>query len=136
MSNKRIPAIRFRGFRGEWENNEFSRIFDFPVSTNSLSRAKLNYEKGTIKSIHYGDILVNYDVILDVKNAKIPFITNGILDKYKVNLLNNGDLVFADAAEDETVGKAIEINNLTDQNVVAGLHTIVARAKKKNLLTI
>ncbi|MDT2904325.1 restriction endonuclease subunit S [Lactococcus lactis] len=46
-------------------------------------------------------------------------------------MLENGDLIFADAAEDETVGKAVEVNGLTEENLVAGLHTIVARSKDK-----
>ncbi|MDT2782693.1 restriction endonuclease subunit S [Vagococcus fluvialis] len=131
MKEKMIPEIRFKGFTDTWEQRKLGEVFYFPVSTNSLSRAQLNYTSGKIKSIHYGDILVNYSSILDVKNDTIPFITDGDLDKYKSNLLENGDLVFADAAEDETVGKAIEVNNLTDENLVAGLHTIVARAKSK-----
>ena len=40
-------------------------------------------------------------------------------------------MIFADAAEDETVGKAVEVNGLTEENLVAGLHTIVARPKDK-----
>ena len=79
--------------------------------------------------MHYGDILVNYNTVLDVKTDIIPFITEGEIDKYKSNLLKNRDLVFADAAEDMSVGKAIEINNITTENIVAGLHTIVARAR-------
>ena len=105
--------------------------FEFSVSTNSLSRAQLNYEKGNIKSIHYGDILIKYNSILEITKDKIPFITDGSIEKYKPNLLENGDVVFADAAEDETVGKAVEINGISDEYVVAGLHTIVARPKEK-----
>ena len=96
-----------------------------------MSRAQLNYEKGNIKSIHYGDILIKYNSILEITKDKIPFITDGSIEKYKPNLLENGDVVFADAAEDETVGKAVEINGISDEYVVAGLHTIVARPKEK-----
>src|SRR5699024_2703197 len=39
----------------------------------------------------------------------------------------NGDIVFADAAEDETVGKCTEILGLDTQTVIAGLHTIPCR---------
>uniref|UniRef100_UPI0032426FD8 restriction endonuclease subunit S n=1 Tax=Lactococcus sp. TaxID=44273 RepID=UPI0032426FD8 len=101
------------------------------MSTNSLSRALLNYDEGDIKSVHYGDILIKYPTILNIKNDKIPYITGGKLEKYKSSLLENGDLIFADAAEDETVGKAVEVNGLTEENLVAGLHTIVARSKDK-----
>ena len=115
----------------DWEQRKLGDTFEFSVSTNSLSRAQLNYEKGNIKSIHYGDILIKYNSILEITKDKIPFITDGSIEKYKPNLLENGDVVFADAAEDETVGKAVEINGISDEYVVAGLHTIVARPKEK-----
>lgn len=125
------PEIRFPGFTDDWEQRKLGDTFEFSVSTNSLSRAQLNYEKGNIKSIHYGDILIKYNSILEITKDKIPFITDGSIEKYKPNLLENGDVVFADAAEDETVGKAVEINGISDEYVVAGLHTIVARPKEK-----
>jgi len=131
MSNEAItPEVRFKEFTNGWEKLEFPVAFEFPVTTNSLSRSQLNYDKGEIKSIHYGDILVNYNAILDVTKDKIPFITNGILRDYKSNLLANGDIVFADASEDEMVGKAVEVNGKNDKKIVSGLHTIVARPKK------
>ena len=128
---KKVPELRFKGFTDDWEERKFDECFNFPVSTNSLSRALLNYDEGDIKSVHYGDILIKYPAILNIKNDKIPYITGGKLEKYKSSLLENGDLIFADAAEDETVGKAVEVNGLTEENLVAGLHTIVARPKDK-----
>ena len=128
---ERVPKRRFPGFTDDWELRKFDECFNFPVSTNSLSRALLNYDEGDIKSVHYGDILIKYPAILNIKNDKIPYITGGKLEKYKSSLLENGDLIFADAAEDETVGKAVEVNGLTEENLVAGLHTIVARPKDK-----
>lgn len=130
-TNNNIPAYRFQGYTDAWELRKFDECFNFPVSTNSLSRALLNYDEGDIKSVHYGDILITYPAILNIKNDKIPYITGGKLEKYKSSLLENGDLIFADAAEDETVGKAVEVNGLTEENLVAGLHTIVARPKDK-----
>ncbi|KST43160.1 MULTISPECIES: restriction endonuclease subunit S [Lactococcus] len=131
MMSKKSPQLRFEGFTDDWEERKVDECFNFPVSTNSLSRALLNYDEGDIKSVHYGDILIKYPTILNIKNDKIPYITGGKLEKYKSSLLENGDLIFADAAEDETVGKAVEVNGLTEENLVAGLHTIVARSKDK-----
>ena len=128
---KKVPQYRLQGYTDAWELHKFDECFNFPVSTNSLSRALLNYDEGDIKSVHYGDILIKYPAILNIKNDKIPYITGGKLEKYKSSLLENGDLIFADAAEDETVGKAVEVNGLTEENLVAGLHTIVARPKDK-----
>ena len=130
-NGEKVPELRFAGFADDWEQRKFDECFNFPVSTNSLSRALLNYDEGDIKSVHYGDILIKYPAILNIKNDKIPYITGGKLEKYKSSLLENGDLIFADAAEDETVGKAVEVNGLTEENLVAGLHTIVARSKDK-----
>ena len=45
-------------------------------------------------------------------------------------LLQDGDIVFADTAEDNTVGKAIEIVNAKSRQIVAGLHTIPFRPNK------
>lgn len=131
MTNKNIPEIRFSGFIEEWEQCKFENCFNFPVSTNSLSRAMLNFDEGEVKNIHYGDILIKYPSIVDIKREEIPYITDVTLEKYESNLLKNGDLIFADAAEDETVGKAVEIRGITFEKIVSGLHTIVARAKEQ-----
>ena len=45
-------------------------------------------------------------------------------------LLQDGDVVIADTAEDETVGKVTEVQNLGNGKLVAGLHTIPCRVKK------
>lgn len=125
---KSMPVIRFKGFSEAWEQRKFEDCFNFPVSTNSLSRVMLNYDKGEVKNVHYGDVLIKYPCILNIKKEEIPYITGGCLEAYNSNLLENGDLIFADAAEDETVGKAVEVNGITNENLVSGLHTIVARA--------
>ncbi|MBC1415940.1 restriction endonuclease subunit S [Listeria innocua] len=122
------PKRRFAGFTDDWEQRKFEDCFKFPVSTNSLSRVMLNYDKGEVKNVHYGDVLIKYPCILNIKKEEIPYITGGCLKTYNSNLLENGDLIFADAAEDETVGKAVEVNGITNENLVSGLHTIVARA--------
>ena len=44
--------------------------------------------------------------------------------------LVTGDIVIADAAEDETAGKATEIVNQSDEQIVAGLHTIACKPKE------
>ena len=126
---KKEPNIRFKGFEGEWEESTMSAKFNFDTPHNSLSRDKLNAEDGDVKDIHYGDILVKYNAVVDAQADDIPHITNSSVSDYADSLLMNGDVVFADTAEDETAGKAVEIQNADDNNVVAGLHTIVARPK-------
>lgn len=78
--------------------------------------------------MHYGDILTIFGECLDVRNVQLPYINNdNLVDKYRTSFLKNGDIVFADAAEDETVGKCTEILGLTTQIVISGLHTIPCR---------
>lgn len=121
------PEIRFKGFTGEWKAQNLEAITN-PVSNNSLSRAKLNYKFGTAKNIHYGDILVRFDAVLDANRQDLPFITEqSEVDKLVGAALQLGDIVFADAAEDETVGKSVELAVASKQPVFAGLHTITFR---------
>jgi type I restriction enzyme S subunit len=126
-----VPEIRFKGFEGDWEEYDFNKTF-INISNNSLSREKLNYDGGKAKNVHYGDILVKFGEILDVQLEELPFITdNATVIKLKNNLLNDGDIIFSDAAEDETVGKCVEILNLNNEKILSGLHTIAVRPKQK-----
>ena len=69
--------------------------------------------------------------MLDAQNDELPFITERSKDDFKGALLQNGDIIIADTAEDETTGKVCEIVNIQDKDVVAGLHTMVCRPKNK-----
>ncbi|MCD8070487.1 MAG: restriction endonuclease subunit S [Akkermansiaceae bacterium] len=126
-----VPEVRFAGFAEDWESLKFDKTFDVTVPSNTFSRAKLNYERGEVKSVHYGDILIKYGASIDVNADEIPYINDCLLIQYKENLLHEGDIIFADTAEDETAGKAAEIVNLRGYSVVAGLHTIVCRPLEK-----
>jgi len=127
VEKNKIPKIRFKGFSDEWGNNKYSETFT-NIPNNTLSRAELNYSLGLAKNIHYGDILIKYGELLDVKEDEIPFISNDVLaNKYRSSKLKNGDVIIADAAEDETVGKCTELMNLNEEVVVSGLHTIPIR---------
>ena len=126
-SNEDVPEIRFKAFTEKWKKGNLGDIFDFNIPTNTMSRALLNDSEGQVKNIHYGDILIKYNNCLDANKEKIPFVNNGNIKDFKKCYLKNGDIVFADAAEDEAVGKSIEIFNVGDNHIVSGLHTIVAR---------
>jgi type I restriction enzyme S subunit len=131
MSEKLTPEIRFNGFNDAWRKRKFCEIFDSTIPNNTLPRSELNYESGEVKNIHYGDILVKLGAYVDVVNETLPFITNGKIDDYKSRLLQDGDVVFADTAEDETTGKAVEVANVNDSNIVCGLHTIAYRPNRQ-----
>lgn len=112
----------------EWEVIDFNDCFEL-LPNNTFSRAELNYNCGDFKNIHYGDILIKFPAILDCSAMEIPFINTSHVIKNNRALVKDGDIIFADTAEDETVGKAIEIFNAGSQKLVSGLHTIPCRPK-------
>ena len=126
-----VPEIRFKGFTDPWEQRKLDEAFGFTVPNNTLSRAELNQESGSVRNVHYGDVLIKYGSVLDAQNDELPFITGRSKDDFKGALLQNGDIIIADTAEDETTGKVCEIVNIQDKDVVAGLHTMVCRPKNK-----
>ena len=71
-------------------------MFDCTIPNNTLSRAELNYESGSVKNIHYGDILIKYGSVVDVQNDEIPFATGKSSDDFKGALLQDGDIIIAD----------------------------------------
>ena len=133
-NNNKIPAIRFKGFDEAWEQRKFDEVFDCTIPNNTLSRSELNYESGSVRNIHYGDILIKYGSVVDVQNDEIPFATGKSSDDFKGALLQDGDIIIADTAEDETTGKACEIGNSQGLDVVSGLHTMVCRPRNKMAL--
>ena len=128
------PQLRFAGFDVTWEQRKFDEVFDCTIPNNTLSRAELNYESGSVRNIHYGDILIKYGSVVDVQNDEIPFATGKSSDDFKGALLKDGDIIIADTAEDETTGKACEIGNSQGLDVVSGLHTMVCRPHNKMAL--
>ena len=127
----KYPGIRFLQFNSDWEHHKLEELFDF-LQNNTLSRAALTSEGGSVRNIHYGDVLVKYGEYLDASNAQLPFIASDvILDKCKGSLLQDGDIIMVDTAEDETVGKCTEISSLQGFPTISGLHTIPIRAKSK-----
>ena len=129
MANK--PNIRFKGFTDDWEQRKFYETFT-GLQNNTLSRAELNYENGTLMNVHYGDILVKFGEYIDVSEEKLPYITNEtIIDKYNTSFLKDGDIIIADTAEDITAGKCSEIVGSDNFSIISGLHTIPCRPKFK-----
>ena len=120
---RNVPKLRFKEFSGEWEEKKFDEVFSF-LQNNTFSRDCLTNEKQDVQNIHYGDILVKYNDILEIDD-KIPYIKKeNSLEKFNSeSYLKTGDIVIADTAEDFTVGKTIEIYNPEQKKVLSGLHT-------------
>jgi len=125
-----VPRLRFPEFRGDttWLAPQLGKLYGFK-RTNTLSRANLNYEFGTIRNIHYGDIHTKFAPLFRMENEHVPYINldvapNGFDDEA---FCEEGDIVLADASEDlDGVGTAIEVVSLNGERVVAGTHTILA----------
>lgn len=127
QNGEKTPKIRFSGFTKDWEQRKLGETFIY-LRNNTLSREELNDEDGFAQSIHYGDVLIKYGECLNVSKELLPYIDNkNIVNKFKKFYIQNGDVIIADTAEDETVGKCIEISGIVDHNIISGLHTIPLR---------
>ena len=114
-----------------WEQRKLGDCFS-PLQNNTLSRADLSDENGVVMNVHYGDVLIKFEECLDVSKERLPFVKKqSVADKFATSYLKNGDVIVADTAEDETVGKCTEIIGLTDQKVISGLHTIPLRPNEQ-----
>lgn len=125
------PEIRFRGFTDGWEQRKLSDTLNF-LSNNTLSRAELSEDTGTYKNVHYGDVLIKFGEYIDAQSTDLPYIADDEkAKKFESSKLQDGDIIIADTAEDEAVGKCVEIGNIGDLSIVSGLHTIPCRPKVK-----
>lgn len=115
---------RLPGFKGAWVEKRFDECFE-PIGNNTFSREFMCHDTRGIANIHYGDVLVKYGCVLDFSKDQIDSLTLSLL--IKSESLKDGDLIIADTAEDETVGKAVEVQHLGARQAVAGLHTIACR---------
>ena len=121
-----VPTLRFPEFSGEWGKYKVSDVLDF-YSTNSLSWDQLEYNSDELLNLHYGLIHVGLPTVVNLDENVLPNIKKEFLPK-NYELCREGDVAFADASEDTNeVAKAIEFVNLSDKNVVCGLHTIHGR---------
>ncbi|WP_149274972.1 restriction endonuclease subunit S [Pareuzebyella sediminis] len=132
-----VPQLRFAEFDDLWSELKYGEVFSF-YSTNSLSRDTLNYEDGKVKNIHYGDIHTKFETMFNITNEEVPFINEDIdLSRIKEECYcKEGDLLIADASEDYSdIGKTIELVNLNNEKLLAGLHTFLARPNKYEVST-
>jgi restriction endonuclease S subunit len=112
----------------DWEVKIMREVFDF-YPNNTYARNCLNYSEGEYQNIHYGDVLIKFPAILDCYKEEISFVNKGIKFDFSKYKICEGDVIIADTAEDETVGKTIEVYNIGNKKIVSGLHTILCRPK-------
>ena len=125
---KRLP-----GFSGGWEVKPLSDLFNFsggfPASREQLSTDGHCY-------LHYGDIHKSSKTYIDLRAEyqNIPKLDMPLKRISPVSLLEDGDVVFVDASEDdEGTSKHVVIVNKDKTPYISGLHTIVAKSKTNDL---
>lgn len=125
----KVPKIRFKEFSEGWKTSRVENYYKL-IPTNSFSRNDLNYEFGSVKNIHYGDIHVKFHSHVDSAKVSLPYINDSVnFHRYKQeSMCKEGDIILADASEDvKDIGKSIEITSVNNENILAGLHTIHLR---------
>lgn len=116
------------------DNPKWAKVYvgDFMefFSTNSLSWEQLSYDNGQVRDLHYGLIHSGLPTMVDCQQISLPYIQDGYLPK-QYTICKDGDVAFADASEDTAeVGKAVELTNVNNQEIICGLHTIHGRDVK------
>ncbi|WP_436661609.1 restriction endonuclease subunit S [Acinetobacter sp. P1(2025)] len=113
----------------DWDVKTYGEVFTF-LSTSTNSRDDLSSD-GDLGYIHYGDIHTKWNNRLDLDRQKLPKISRNLVSSA---LILDGDLIMADASEDyQGIGKSVEIFNIRNKKIVAGLHTFLLRDKNKIL---
>lgn len=125
--------MRLHAFRGEWRTQPLGSMFNFSGGY-SASRAQLS-ETG-IAYLHYGDIHLSAKSHIDVQGEwrQLPKLSIAAADIPRKSLLEDGDVVFVDASEDdEGTSKYVVVDNPERIPYISGLHTIVAKSKDARL---
>lgn len=113
---------RLKGYDKDWTTYSFDDYFSL-LQTNTYARNQLT-DKGNIGDVHYGDVLVKYGAVLTDKDD-IPRLKNPSCVKER-SLLKQKDVLIADTAEDDAVGKVVQVGAVTIP-LVGGLHTVACR---------
>ena len=121
------------GFHGEWPVKTFGELFNFGGGY-SASRDELSNEGHCY--LHYGDIHGATKTSVNVRAdfQDIPKLNIPLKRVASKSLLENGDVVFVDASEDdEGTSRHIVVVNKENIPFISGLHTIVAKSKTDEL---
>lgn len=124
---------RLPGFNGNWKVKTLKELFVFSGGY-SASRDQLSSEGHCY--LHYGDIHKSAKSFIDVRAEyqDIPKFKIPLKQISARSLLDDGDVVFVDASEDdEGTSKHVVVLNKDKTPYIAGLHTIVAKGKTEEL---
>jgi len=116
-----------------WRLKPLGDLFRFSGGF-SASRDQLSGEGHCY--LHYGDIHKSSKAFIDVRAEyqDIPKLDIPLQRISSNSLLNDGDVVFVDASEDdEGTSKYVVIVNKDKTPYISGLHTIVAKSKTDEL---
>lgn len=124
---------RLLGFTEDWFIKPLGALFSisggFSASRDQLSSEGYCY-------LHYGDIHKSQKTFIDVYSEyqNIPMLDVPLTRISPVSLLEDGDIVFVDASEDdEGASRHVVIVNKEKIPFISGLHTIVAKSKTNEL---
>ena len=124
---------RLPGFHGEWEVKRLGDLFNFSGGY-SASRDQLSTEGHCY--LHYGDIHGSTKTCIDTDAdfQNIPKLDIPLKRVSPASLLDDGDVVFVDASEDDAgTSKHVVVVNKSKKPFISGLHTIVAKSKTDEL---
>ena len=118
----------------KWERKHFGQIFQFLKTASNPRDDLCKYENDDdYKYIHYGDVHTHTSIFLDCANTTLPYISRKKIQNTPT--IQEGDIVMVDASEDYAgLGKSVEIKNLHEEKIVAGLHTFLLRGKKEHVI--
>ena len=120
----------------DWEVKSIDDLF-FISGGFAASRAQLSDDGFCY--LHYGDIHKSKRTYIDIKESfsEIPKLNISVKLIPRNSILNNGDVVFVDASEDdEGASKHIVIYNTDGLTYISGLHTIVLKSKDDSIENI
>jgi type I restriction enzyme S subunit len=124
---------RLPGFHGEWEVKRLGDLFNCSGGY-SASRDQLSTEGHCY--LHYGDIHGSTKTCIDTDTDfhNIPKLDIPLKRVSSASLLDDGDVVFVDASEDDAgTSKHVVVVNKGKKPFISGLHTIVAKSKTDEL---
>lgn len=124
---------RLPGFTGEWEEKRLDSLFDFGKGV-SAPRDKLSSTGHCY--LHYGDIHTSTKTHVNVaaEQHELPRLNIPLQRVSPASLLEDGDVVFVDASEDDAgTSRHVVVFNPGRIPFISGLHTIVAKSKTDEL---